>query len=643
MSRILKRGSVRACGLILLHWFIAPPPLMAAQDELSARIPSVTDGQSLYATHCASCHTGVAKTAGPALPALRRMSPGQLRFALERGKMRSQAESLGRAGREAVLSFLSVDGDSSVYEVSVQARCATPATTALAGSNGHAAGSWRSWGVDAQNTRRQPKTRITAASVRKLELAWSFGLPNTTEARSQPVITQASVFVASTSGHVFALDRASGCVRWHYRSDALLRSALTLGQVRGKPALFVGSFDAQLLAISAANGRLLWQVDLALFDASTITGASAQHNTTLFVPISAFGVALAQDPRFECCKSHGAVRALNADTGEVLWTTRMAEAAAPTHKNSVGTQMWGPSGVPVWSAPTLDVKRQRLYVGTGENTSSPATDLSDAIIALDMRDGKIVWRYQATQNDAFNMACGYRNGPSCPKEDGPDFDFGAPPMLVQRDDGPDLLVAGQKSGEVHALDAATGKPVWRRRIGQGSALGGVHWGMALAGDKVIVPIADPPYPRPGYTPQPGVYGLALATGELLWRYDAKHACPPDIRQWSRRTEAWPDCSHIIGFSAAASTTPELAFAASLDGSAFAFGLADGKPLWRYDSVREYDTVNGVSAHGGSIDNAGIQVADDMLFLQSGYSLFNQMPGNVLLAFRLPSPVAAGGE
>ena len=637
MRNVSRHSMVRAWFVLGLSWVIATPPTQAAQDEISAKIPSATAGETLYAKHCAGCHTGGEKTAGPHLSALRRMSAGQLRFALVRGKMRTQAEPLGRAGREAVLSFLSVTGDDSEYEVAAQARCSK---TPIASTPNRPTGAWAAWGLDAQNTRRQTDTKITAANVGELELAWSFGLPNTTEARSQPVVTADHLYVAATSGHVFALDRESGCVRWHFRSDTLLRSALTLGEVRGRPALFIGSFDAQLLAIGANTGELLWQKKLALFDASTITGASVQHDKTLYVPISAFGVALAQDPRFECCKSHGAVRALNADTGAVLWTTRMAEPAAPTYKNSVGTQMWGPSGAPIWSAPTLDIKRQRLYVGTGENTSSPATGLSDSIVALDMHDGRILWSYQGTQNDAFNMACGYQAGPSCPKEDGPDFDFGAPPILVSQAKGPDLLIAGQKSGEVHALNAATGKVVWRKRLGQGSALGGVHWGMALADQQVIVPIADPPFPRPGYTPQPGVYSLELATGELRWQFAAKHACEPDIRKWSQRAEPWPACSHIVGFSAAPSTTPELAFAASLDGSAQAFRLSDGEPLWRTDTVREYATVNGVSAHGGSIDNAGVQVADDMLFMQSGYSLFSQMPGNVLLAFRLPGPAPA---
>ena len=629
---------VRVMLGVLLALFA--PWAFSAQEELTAQIPSSKTGAALYVAHCASCHTGTEKTAGPHVSALRRMSPGQLRFALERGKMRTHAEPLGHAGREAILSFLSVAPHAAVYEVTPRARCTDHPAPAAAqiklrkGALVDTADQWISWGINPQNTRQQSDTQITSANVSRLTLAWSFGLPNTTEARSQPVITANSVFVAAASGHVFALDRTTGCVKWHFRSDTLLRSALTLGVVKNQPALFVGSFDAQLFALSATDGRLLWRRDLALFDASTITGATSQSANRLFVPISAFGVALAQDPGYECCKSHGAVRALNADTGDVLWTTRMAPPARPTHLNSAGTQMWGPSGVPIWSAPTVDAKRQRLYVGTGENTSSPATGRSDSIVALDMRDGQILWTYQATQDDAFNMACGSRKGPSCPKEEGPDFDFGAAPMLVVRSHGPDLLIAGQKSGAVHALEAATGKLIWRRRIGQGSPLGGVHWGLALAADRVIVPIADPPFPRPGYSPQPGVYALSLTTGEPLWEYRAQQTCTADIRQWFQRAEAWPDCSPLVGFSAAPTTTQDLVFAGSLDGVAHAFSLEDGQPKWRYDSVRAFDTVNGVSAHGGSIDNAGIQVTQDMVFLQSGYSLFNQMPGNVLLAFRL---------
>ena len=205
--------------------------------------------------------------------------------------------------------------------------------------------------------------------------------------------------------------------------------------------------------MEAATGELIWRQAVGLFDASITTGAPAQNGGKLFVPISAFGVALAMQPDYECCKSHGGVSALDAATGEILWTTHMTEDAKPTYKNKLDVQMWGPSGAAVWTTPAIDAKRGVLYIGTGENTSSPATELSDAIVAIALETGEIKWHFQGTEGDAFNMACGGRGrSASCPKEDGPDFDFGASVIIARNSAGKDVLLAGQKSGDVYALD-----------------------------------------------------------------------------------------------------------------------------------------------------------------------------------------------
>lgn len=105
-------------------------------------------------------------------------------------------------------------------------------------------------------------------------------------------------------------------------------------------------------------------------------------------------MALAMQRQYECCKSHGAVRALNTTDGTILWTTHMTADAEPTYLDDLGVQMWGPSGAAVWTTPAIDAKRGVLYVGTGENTSSPATELSDAIIALSVATGETQWHFQ---------------------------------------------------------------------------------------------------------------------------------------------------------------------------------------------------------------------------------------------------------
>ena len=591
-------------------------------------------GTSIYQARCAVCHTGAGKDTGPTLDSIQAMSSAEIRFTLLEGKMKAHASSLSDSQLESLLRFLVGDRPDS----------ATVSRSSTACSNNPISfdATMTSWGFNAQNTRHQTHTLISADNVHRLELAWSFGLPETSTARSQPIITDNTVFVATTSGHVYALDRASGCERWHYRSENPLRTSLTLGTVNSSPALFIGDQRRGVLAIDANRGDLLWRSQVGLFDASMLTGGTVQHGNRLFVPISAFGVALAQNPDYECCKSHGGVRALDADTGDILWTAHMTANAEKTYENSAGTQMWGPSGAPVWTTPAVDPKRRRIYIGTGENTSTPATELSDAIVAIDMDTGQIIWSYQGTSGDAFNMACGWRRGPSCPKENGPDFDFGASPAIATLSNGRDVIVAGQKSGDVHCLDAETGTLIWRTKVGQGSALGGIHWGIAVSKDRVVVPVADPGSARGDYQPTPGVYVLDLDTGKVIWSHKAERGCTPENgeQQRARRRSGgnrWPACPRQYAFSAAASSTPDLALASALNGRTMAFDLSDGTVLWEYDTVQQFDTVNGVEAHGGAIDSAGTQVVDDMLFVQSGYGMFGQMPGNVLLAYRLQNP------
>ncbi|MEZ5559029.1 MAG: PQQ-binding-like beta-propeller repeat protein [Pseudomonadales bacterium] len=588
-------------------------------------------GRALFDAHCGTCHADAgSERGGPSLLAMRQMNAAQLEFTLTRGKMREQASGLNQAERLALMSYLSANAAEGGYRAPAGAYCAPGKPIDLQQVR------VGSWGLDEHNSRYQPpsRTRIDARNVGDLTLAWTFGLPGATDARSQPVITADTVFVLSPPGNLFALDRASGCIKWQYDSDVPLRTSLSLGMAGDVPALFFGDFTATAHAVAAATGELLWRKPLGQYDTSTLTGAMVPLDDTLLVPLSSFEVVVAANPEYECCKSHGVLYRLDAASGQPIWARHTTDAAQPTYKSSAGVQQWGPSGVPIWSTPTIDRKRGLVYVGTGENSSSPATELSDAIIAIELATGAIRWSYQATANDAWNGACGRRQGPNCPRENGPDFDFGAAPILARTRDGRELVLAGQKSGVVHALDPDTGKLLWQTRLSDGTALGGVHWGMALAGERLFVPIADPE--RPGFTARPGVYALDTATGAVLWSHKAERGCETDAQTYYGRTEPWPDCSFPYGYSAAATATDDLVFAAALNGKVRAFDAATGTLAWEYDTLRPFDAVNGEPTHGGAIDNAGVQLADDMLFVQSGYGSFGQLPGNALLAFRVTS-------
>ncbi len=466
-------------------------------------------------------------------------------------------------------------------------------------------------------------------------MKWAFGLPQTTVARSQPVITDDTLFVAAVGGYLFALDRHSGCIKWQYTSEVPLRTSLGLGDVGegddARTLLYFGDTDQHLNAVDAVTGELAWRVHVGVFEMSMLTGAPVPYGDHVIVPVSAMDVAAAANPEHECCRSHGAVHRVDGNDGSIIWTARMAPEARPTVKNSAGVQMWGPSGAAVWSTPTIDAKRGRVYVGTGQNTSKPASDMSDAIVAIDIETGEIAWHFQGTAGDVFNMACGFR-GPNCPGEPGPDFDFGASAILARNSDGKDILLAGQKSGDVYALDPDDGgRLIWQRKVGMGSALGGVHWGMAVAEGMVFVPIADPVRGRPGSEPRPGIYALSIDDGAEVWAHQREPECTPSA---GRGGPLYPDCPRQIGLSAAPTVVDGAVIAGSLDGNLRAFSTDSGEVLWEYDTRRPFDTVNGVGAHGGAMDSTGVQLVGRMLYAQSGYAMFGQMPGNVLIAFEL---------
>src|SRR6202042_1174526 len=179
--------------------------------------------------------------------------------------------------------------------------------------------------------------------------------------------------------------------------------------------------------------------------------------------------AKARDASYRCCPFRGSVVALDAALGKILWKTyTIAQEAKPGALSTAGSQMMGPSGAAIGSAPTYDSASQRLYVTTGDNYSDPTTETSDAFLALGVGSGELAWTRQITSGDAFTVAC--PKGANCPKSNGPDFDFGSSAVLASLSNGRRILVAGQKSGVVTALDPDHGgEIVWRwQHVGWGA-------------------------------------------------------------------------------------------------------------------------------------------------------------------------------
>ena len=579
-------------------------------------LPTLADAETTYAERCAVCHENPDDTKAVPRSGLETMGSTRLRFALLDGKMKAYTTGMEPSEVDALVDLLAVNDK---LEEGGPALCPERAISVdVAVSH---------WGIDLNNSRNQPNSRIDSTTVGDLKLKFAFGIPGVGEMRSYPAVSADTIFLPSVNGSLYAIDRDIGCVKWAYKNSRPLRTSAHLALQGERSVIAVGDASARIHLLDALSGEKIWSEDAALFNVSMATGSPVAFEGDWFIPISAFEIMLGGNPRYECCKSHGGVARLMGESAERLWTARMTEKAEPTYKNSVGTQMYGPSGAPVWTTPAIDSDRNVLYIGTGENTSSPATETSDAIVAIDLDTGDFKWVYQGYANDAFNIAC--PRGPSCPKENGPDFDFGASPIIATHSSGKQIILAGQKSGVVHALDPdENGKLLWKTQLSNGSVLGGVHWGMAVVGDLVYVPIADS---VPMRDPKPGVYALDILTGELVWEYRAQRDCE---FSFASRREKWPECPWHFGFSAAATATNDVVFAGALDGRIFAFHAESGEVLFEYNTKQPYETIGGTDAHGGAIDNPGVVVAGNQVIVLSGYNLFGQMPGNVMLVFEI---------
>ncbi len=614
--RAIRRSLISALVCLLLAW--ATP---AAAD----------DGPTLYKQLCASCHdTG--NNRAPTRDVLQALTPERVLTALESGAMLSMASGRTGVERRAIAEF--VTGKSFAAPLatspSPQALCrATPGEFA----NPLTGPAWNGWGVNTQNTRYQDRAAagLAAADVPKLKVKWAFGFPGELSADAQPTMAGGRVFVGTQSGAVYALSAATGCVHWMFQADAAVRAAVTIARIgtgaSQRYAAFIGDRSGNLYAVNATTGALVWRVRVDEHPFTRVTGSPTFHNGRLYVGVASGEETAGAVADYQCCTFRGSLVALNAETGARIWKTYTVADPRPTTKNAIGTQLWGPSGVPIWSSPAIDVQRNAVYATTGNNYSGPASDQSDAFLAFDLDSGKILWSKQMTTADAWNTSCRLADQTNCSNTEAPDFDFASPPMLVTLGNGRRALVAGQKSGMLHALDPdREGRVLWQQRVGTGGINGGVQWGSAADGSNVYVALSDLgriAVPNSQATlPDPeaggGMFAFRLETGAQVW-----HTAPPRACRTRER------CSPAQ--SAAVSAIPGVTFSGAIDGHLRAYSATDGKILWDFDTVQTYQTTNGVPGRGGSINVAGPAVSGGTVIVNSGY-VQNGMPGNVLLAF-----------
>jgi polyvinyl alcohol dehydrogenase (cytochrome) len=578
-------------------------------------------GFAVFQGRCMSCHgnPNVERALSPA--AIRAMTPERIYEALTTGVMKGQGDTLTEDQRRMVATFMSGRPLGSLQQGDAKSMpnlCATNPPI-VDPSTGPA---WNGWGVNLSNSRFQPTkdAGLTPADVPRLKLKWAFGFPTGLSAYGQPSVVSGRLFVGTDIGYIYSLDANTGCVYWSYQTKGAVRNAMSVGPVKGRGAtrygVFFGDAHANAYGLDAQDGHLLWTAKVDDHFVARITAAPTYYDGRLFVPVSSSEEFTAASLDYPCCTSRGSVVALDASTGDRIWKTFVMDEPKPTKKNSKGVQNYAPAGGSVWNSPTIDPVRNAVYFGTGDGETEPAPKTTDAIMAVDLNTGKMLWVYQAQANDAFLGGCnGAAKTDNCPSENGPDLDIGNSPILKTLPGGKRVLVAATKDGNIIALDPdSNGALVWKTNVAPSdpnatgpnaflTRLGGIVWGGAADDAKLYYGLS-----------RGGMVAVQLTTGERVWY-------TPLAKPGTR-----------VNNSAATSAIPGVAFVGGSDGRLHALSTADGKPLWEYETAKDFPTVNKVPAHGGAISSAGPTIAGAMLFAGSGYAVTGANSGNVLLAF-----------
>lgn len=594
-------------------------PKIAMSAQMSEQTVASQGGMFLFQKTCAACHAdkhveGFKGIEPPPFAVLRQLPPEQIYEALATGKMQQMASKLTDADRRQIAEAVSSRKLGAVDQGGITRmtnRCAerTPLDPE--------APQWANSGPNTSGDRFQTAKAagLTAAQVPRLKVKWAFAAPNAANMNSAPVVGGGRVFFSSDNGYVYALDAKTGCVHWGYFPETATRNAPVYAPIPGKPGaygVFFGDKHTNVYGVDALTGALLWKTKIDDHPRSSITGSPTIYRGRLFIGVSAGETNQAGDPHYACCTSRGSVTAIDIATGKIAWKTyTIPQRPKPRGVNSMGVTQWGPAGASVWNAPTIDPKRNLVYVGTGNAYTLPAAETSDAMLAMDMTTGKLKWKHQEFKNDAFIAGCGPTSDGkgNCPKVLGPDYDFGGASLILHHlANGHDLLVGASKGGVAVAVDPdRKGRVVWRTKLYTGSPPR--TDGLVVFGGAADQRNAYYPLQQPGG----GLAIVRLSDGKLLKTVDTM----TDNR----------------GQSAAASAIDGVVFTGGWDGIMRAVSTREGKVIWTFNARHDFPTINGAPGHGGSFGSPGPAIAGGMVYMASGYiGVKSGAPGNVMIAF-----------
>ncbi len=611
MSRML-------CGCL---WLVLGASLSVSADTLDNESSEASFGRI-----CATCHSDPPAPRAMPRKAMAELPPEHIFKIISEGRMAPYAMQLGAERQRALALHISNKAWGTVPEAAAETLTLCASQQAI---DDHGA-TWSGWSPDLDNTRLQPAAdaRLEAPDLARLELRWAFAFPGATTVGIQPAALGDRLFVGSPAGGVYALDAKQGCAYWKTATEGPVRATPVVAPDPDGEGfiLYIADRKAWLYAIEAETGKVRWKVRQDEHPTAVITATPVLDAGVLYFATASVEKGYSASPEYDCCTFRGSVIAVEAATGKQQWRTYLVDEPVLQETGASGVKRYGPSGVGAWSAATIDRRAGALYVTTGNAYTGPAPETSDAVVALDLETGAVRWTYQGEADDAWTLACVTPGSdPVVTADCGPDLDFGSSAILRELDNGKRLLLAGQKSGVMHALDPdQQGAVVWKKRLSPGGVLGGIEWGFAADSDAVYVPISDVWENQNTPATAGGLYALNIADGKTLWQTPAP---APDCG-------ATPGCT--AGQPQAATLIPGVVFSGSMDGHLRAYDASNGKIVWDVDTKGTHATVNGLAGAGGSLKGAGVTVVDGWVYVASGYGLWG-MPGNLLFAYGPPAP------
>jgi len=492
---------------------------------------------------------------------------------------------------------------------------------------------------------------INPQNVSDLKPKWVFTMNGAQGESATPTVANGVVYFPDWNGYLYAVDAQTGGLIWQQKISSYdgqpgqvsRNSPLIAGNelILGDNASSAQPGGAHVFAVSRADGHLLWSTQVDSNPAAIVTSNAIAWGNEVVVGVASNEEADAESPTYNCCGFRGAVVALNGDTGKLLWKTYTVPSNNGGGDSNKPCASSGPpkgcgyTGGAVWATPTIDPLTNQIFVGTGNNYTTPdaatacatkdqnakppiddsnctvPNDYFDSVIALNLQSGALEWGHKVQGYDAWNVACliGYQPGATwCPAPGSPDFDFGGSSpnlFVVKGSDGlPQTLVGdGQKSGIYWAFDPATGKIVWNRLIGPGSSLGGIEWGSAYDGQRIYTTEANPALGGPLNT-----YTLCCGGGTASGGSWA--ALDPQSGAFDWQTPV-PGGYAALG---PVSVAGGVMFGESMDGSTtdpdmFALDASSGKILWSYPAgssvIAGPSIVNGTVYWGAGYTHLGL--------------------------------------